>query len=114
MRIFSRSSVCRRCNASRQEGKRRHICPRRSARADVAATFGGAVGEELKPLFDPVLYRTRLPQLFTRTGFLSYLIISPNLARMLSAVPFVSDLGKRRSHSAQNSGLSRLLQNQAR
>ena len=40
--------------------------------------------------------------------------LSSNLTRRLSAVFSVSDLGKRLSHSAQNSGSSRLLQNQAR
>jgi hypothetical protein len=38
--------------------------------------------------------------------------LSSNLTRMLSAVPSVSDWGKRLSHSAQKSGLLRLLQNQ--
>jgi hypothetical protein len=49
---------------------------------------------------------------FTRAAFPDYLCSSS--ARRLSAVPSVTDLGKRFSHSAQNSGLSRLFQYQAR
>src|SRR5215472_3566331 len=49
---------------------------------------------------------------FLEVKFLGQL--GSNLTRILSAVPSASDLGKRLSHSAQNSGLSRLLHSQAR